>query len=106
MAGSVWETFVFAQLRHRERHARRVGSLFFWRDRTREVDFVAEAGGRLELFEAKWTELPRAADAVNLAYVRTLVGVSRIARNAIVCRAPHGFPLADDLRALPVTELD
>jgi hypothetical protein len=33
------------------------GSVFFWRDRTREVDFVADTGGRLELFEAKWTEL-------------------------------------------------
>ena len=59
-AGAVWETFVFAQLRDRERRAGRTGSLFFWRDRTREVDFVVDAGGRLELFEAKWTELPDA----------------------------------------------
>lgn len=45
-AGAVWETFVFAQLRHREHRAGRAASLFFWRDRTREVDFVAEIGGR------------------------------------------------------------
>jgi len=43
-AGAIWETFVFAQLRHRERLAGRAGSLFFWRDRTREVDFVVDAG--------------------------------------------------------------
>ena len=55
--GAIWETFVFAQLRARERRAGRVGSLFFWRDRTREVDFVVDVGGRLELFEAKWTEV-------------------------------------------------
>ena len=76
-----------AQLRHRERRAGRVNSLFFWRDRTREVDFVADAGGRLELFEAKWTELPDETDAVNLAFVRDAVGRSRVARSAIVCRA-------------------
>jgi len=38
--------------------AGRERSLFFWRDRTREVDFLAEAAGWLELFEAKRTELP------------------------------------------------
>jgi len=56
-AGVVWETFVFTQLRHRERRAGHVGSLFFWRDRTREVDFLVDLGGRLELFEAKWCRM-------------------------------------------------
>ena len=86
-AGSVWETFVFAQLRDRERGAGRTGSLFFWRDRTREVDFVVDVGGRLELFEAKGTELPDAGDTVNLDFVRNIVGKSRVAAGAIVC--PH-----------------
>ncbi len=104
-AGAVWETFVFQQLRHRERRAGRARNLFFWRDRTREVDFVAEVGGRLELFEAKWTELPTASDAVNLEHVRKVVGTSQIKAGAIVCRAPHGFPLANGLRALPASDL-
>jgi hypothetical protein len=69
------------------------------------VDFVAEAGGRLELFEAKWTELPAAADAVNLGFVRDVVGKSRIADGAVVCRAPNGFSLPGGFRALPVAEL-
>jgi hypothetical protein len=103
-AGAVWETFVFAQLRHRERRAGRSGSLFFWRDRTREVDFVAEAEGKLELFEAKWTELPSAADAVNLEFVRNVAGKSRVS-GAIVCRAPNAYPLGDGFRVLPVSEL-
>jgi hypothetical protein len=105
VAGAIWETFVFAQLRERERRAGLVGSLFFWRDRTREVDFVVDIGGRLELFEAKWTEVPAAGDAVNLDFVRKVVGKSRIASSAIICRTPNGFPLADGLRALPVMEL-
>jgi predicted AAA+ superfamily ATPase len=104
-AGAVWETFVFAQLRHRERRAGRIGNLFFWRDRAREVDFVVEAGGRLQLFEAKWTELPAAAEAVNLEYVRKVVGKARITSGAIVCRARNSFPLNGGFRAVPVTEL-
>lgn len=104
-AGAAWETFVFAQLRARERRAGRVGSLFFWRDRTREVDFVVDIAGRLELFEAKWAEVPAAGDAVNLDFVRNVVGKSRIAGAAIVCRAPNSYPLATGVRVLPVTEL-
>ena len=34
-----------------------------------------------------------------------LVGKSRLAAGAVVCRASNGFPLANGFRALPVTEL-
>jgi uncharacterized protein len=104
-AGAVWETFVFAQLRGRERRAGRKGSLFFWRDRTREVDFVVGVGGRMELFEAKWTELPTESDAVNLEYVRRVVGKTRVVGAAIVSRTPNSFPILPGLRAIPVSEL-
>lgn len=104
--GAVWETFVFAQLRARERRAGRVQSLFFWRDRTREVDFITEAGGKLDLFEAKWSEVPGAGDTVNLQFVRDTVGKSRITSGALVCRTPNSYPTGDGFRALPVGELD
>jgi predicted AAA+ superfamily ATPase len=104
-AGAVWETFVFAQLRARERLDGRVQSLFFWRDRTREVDFVVDVAGRLELFEAKWAEVPAAGDAVNLDFVRNVVGKSRIAGAAVVCRTANSYPLADTVRALSVLDL-
>lgn len=104
-AGAIWETFVFAQLRARERRAGRVGSLFFWRDRTREVDFVVDVGGRLELFEAKWAEVPTTGDTVNLDFVRNVVGKARTVGGAVVCRAQNSFPLASGFRVLPVTEL-
>ena len=103
--GAVWETFVFAQLRARERRAGRAGGLFFWRDRTREVDFVVDAGGRLELFEAKWTELPDVGDTANLDFVRTVTGKSRVTAGGVVSRTPNGFPFPNGFRALPVTEL-
>jgi predicted AAA+ superfamily ATPase len=104
-AGAIWETFVFAQLRARERLAGRTRSLYFWRDRSREVDFLIDVGGRLELLEAKWTELPDTGDTANLAFVRNTVGGPDIATGAIVCRTPNSFPFANGFRAIPVTEL-
>lgn len=104
-AGAVWETFVCAQLRHRERRDGRSASLFFWRDRTREVDFVVDVAGRLQLFEAKWTELPSSSDTVNLAFVRNALGASRVSRGTILCRAPNAFPLGHGFHAAPVGDL-
>jgi len=104
-AGAVWETFVFAQLRDRERRAGRAGSLFFWRDRTREVDFVVDAGGSIELLEAKWTEIPDRGDTVNLSFVREAMGKTRVTKCSVVCRAPNSFRITEGIRALPVTEL-
>jgi predicted AAA+ superfamily ATPase len=103
--GAIWETFVFAQLRARERRAGRAGSLFFWRDRAREVDFVVDAGGRLELFEAKWTELPSESDTVNLRFARDALGRATVTNGAVVSLTPNSFPLAAGLRTLPVSEL-
>jgi hypothetical protein len=104
-AAAIWETFVFAQLRSREFRAGRAGSLFFWRDRTREVDFVVDIGGQLELFEAKWTELPAASDAVNLDFVRKAVGKARVVSGAIISRTPNGYPLGNGFRAAAASEL-
>jgi predicted AAA+ superfamily ATPase len=103
--GALWETFVFAQLRDRGRRAGRTGGLFFWRDRTREVDFVADSGGRLELYEAKWTELPGTGETVNLNFVRDIVGKARVARAAVVCRARNSFPMVNGFEAMSITDL-
>lgn len=45
-------------------------------------------------------------DAVNLEFLRNVVGKSRIADGAVVCRTPNGYPLGNGFRAMPVTELD
>ena len=98
LIGAIWETFVFQQLRINERHSDG-GGLFFWRDRTREVDFVIDRGGRLELVEAKFTELPADSDATNLRFVRDIVGEKRVKRLVVACRAPNAYPLSDGARA-------
>ena len=105
LAGAIWETFVFAQLRYRERRAGRSGRLYYWRDRSREVDFLIEAGGRVELFEAKWSEIPSRRDAVNLEFVRGTLGKAGVSTAAVVCRAAHRFPLAPGLQAVPTVDL-
>ena len=65
-----------------------------------------DVGGHLELYEAKWTELPDTADTVNLQFVRNVVGQARVASAAVVCRASNAFPMSNGIRALPVTELE
>jgi hypothetical protein len=50
-------------------------------------------GGQLEFFAAKWTELPVESDAVNLDFVRKVVGKARVVSGAVVSRTPYSFPL-------------
>jgi uncharacterized protein len=83
----------------------RAGRLFLWRDRTREVDFVVDAGGRLELFEAKWTELADAGDTVNPEFVRNAAGKSKVSGGAVVSRTPNSFPLSNGFRAISAAGL-
>ncbi|MGB1110654.1 MAG: ATP-binding protein [Gammaproteobacteria bacterium] len=106
MVGAVWETFVFAQLRHRERRNNQYRSLYFWRDRTREVDFLVVIGGRIELYEAKYTGLPTGSDTKQLRFVADTLGQEQFAGGAVICRAPNAFPLSEDLEALPVEAID
>ena len=91
LIGAIFETYVFQQLRHRERYGAG-GSIWFWRDRSREVDFVVDRGGRVELVEAKFTELPSDGDASNLRYVQQLLGDS-VSRSVVACRAANPYPL-------------
>jgi hypothetical protein len=44
-------------------------------------------------------------DAVNLDFVRNVVGKSRIAGGAIVCRTANSYALTDGVRALSVVDL-
>ena len=98
LVGALWESFVFQQLRHRERYGAG-GGLYFWRDRTREVDFVVDHGGKLEFLEAKFTALPSATDTVNLRFVRDVVGPRKVRSCTVVCRTANPFPLSDGISA-------
>jgi len=100
LVGAIWETLVYAELRKRLPAHR--GSLFFWRDRTTEVDFLLHRGGRFELMEAKWTETPDARDAAALARVSAALGAKNVVARRIYCRAASAYPLADGTRVEPL----
>lgn len=94
LAGAVWETFVCSELRRRQGALEGGTSLFFWRDRGREVDFVIHRGGRFELMEAKWTDDPTPADARQLHEVARLLGEDKVSARRVLCRstAPRALP--------------
>ncbi|MCC6623802.1 MAG: ATP-binding protein [Deltaproteobacteria bacterium] len=103
LRGALFETLVFTELRRALALRAETDALFFWRDRTTEVDFVLHRAGRFHLWEAKWSELPRAEDATSLRKVRATIGPERVVEAALVTRAPHRFPLGDgvDVTDLP-----
>ena len=105
LASAVFETFVCAELRKQNRLGQRPGRLFFFRDRTKEVDFVLDRGGRFELLEAKWTEHPDARDASQLAHVAALLGEKNVLARSIVCRAANRYPVSPGIEAMSVADL-
>jgi uncharacterized protein len=104
-AGAVWETLVCGELRRQLRFGARSGQLFYFRDRTKEVDFVIHRGGRFELYEAKWTERPDGGDTRSIQKVGDELGKRSIARSGVVCRVQNPHPLEAGAEALPLAQL-
>lgn len=105
MIGAIWETFVFAELRKRETARHQNWSIYFWHDRVREVDFVIDRGGRFDLYDAKWNSAPSPRDAAAIEFAATQFGAKNVVRQALICRAPHSYPVTTSVRALPVRDL-
>lgn len=93
LVGGLWETFVCGELRQALTRSSSARQLHFWRDRTKEADFLIHAGGSFALADAKWTEGPTAADAARLARIRDMLPSGRVTRMALICRTPHRHPL-------------
>lgn len=109
--GSVWETLLFAEMRKRLSASGDRARLWFYRDqRAREIDFIVEAGGTLSLVEAKWTEHPTVDDAKNIKAVDQDLLASvireRPGHHAVLCRSATSFPVTENVRALPYSEID
>ena len=45
LAGALWETMVCAEIRHAQSNRRGGWDFYFWRDRSREADFLLHPGG-------------------------------------------------------------
>jgi predicted AAA+ superfamily ATPase len=98
--GSIWETFIFSELR-KLREARALeASLWFYRDGAqREIDFVIDWMGELKLIEAKWSEIPSSSDTKSLLDVAKILG-NKVRETLIACRTKEAFPLPHGVRAI------
>ena len=99
LIGAIWETFVFGELRKYLSATTPEASLRFYRDQSREVDFVIEKDGRLTLAEAKWKELPSRKDFQRLLAVQPLLRAARLPA-MVLCRTGDSFPVAKDMLAV------
>ena len=103
MAGALWETLVFGELRRMQVNRKGGWDLHFWRDRSKEVDFLFHRGGVFDLADAKWTELPDAKDSAVLQQVAHEIG--KVKRAALISRAANPYPITELVQALPLDAL-
>ena len=104
LAGSIWETLCFGELRELLRLSAPEASLWYYRDQSREVDSVIDKGGLLTLAEAKWKELPTQRDFVRA--LRTQPLLKRVTEPLLaLCRTPQSFPIATNLLAVNAFKL-
>lgn len=92
-AAALWETAVHAELRRLLAAAAPQAELAFWRDRTKEVDFLLPTRRGLALVDASWSEFAPPATTGRLLRIRDLLGAAEVATLAVVCRSPHGQSL-------------
>jgi predicted AAA+ superfamily ATPase len=87
-APALWETYVCAEIRRLAAAATPPVEPVFWRDRTKEADFVVPTPRGLVMLDTAWSEFPAAADIRRLLRIRAEIGAETVASAAIVCRTP------------------
>jgi predicted AAA+ superfamily ATPase len=101
LAGALWESMVCGELQRLIETGPTPWQLAFWRDRTKEADFLLHRAGHFRLADANWSEHPE--DGGKLALVRRELKPSPPC--AIVCRSPNRYPMADGIEAIPLAGL-
>ena len=92
---ALWETFVHAEVRRLAAAVAPAVEPVFWRDRTKEVDFVVPTPRGPALLDASWSEFPSTADVRRLLRIREEIGTPDVAHVAVVCRTPDRQALRD-----------
>jgi predicted AAA+ superfamily ATPase len=101
LAGGLWESMVCGELQRLIETGAAPWQLMFWRDRTKEADFLLHRAGRFRLADAKWAEHPEGADKLSL--VRRELDPAPPC--ALVCRAANRYPITAGVEAIPLAEL-
>ena len=99
LIGSIWETFLFSELRKYLSTAAPEASVWFYQDQSREVDFVIEKDARMTLAEVKWKELPGRRDFRQMLAVQPLLRAVRLPL-LVLCRTEQSFPVAGGMLAV------
>ena len=100
-AGPLWESMVCGELGRLIDTGAAPWQLAFWRDRTKEADFLLHRAGHFRLADAKWSEHPDGPG--KLALVRREFAPAPA--SAVICRTPNPYPIAPGIQALPLAEL-
>lgn len=87
-APALWETCVHGEIRRLAAAATPPVEPVFWRDRTKEADFLMPGPRGLVVLDAAWTEFPATADVRRLLRIRESLGPEAVATVAVVCRTP------------------
>jgi predicted AAA+ superfamily ATPase len=101
LAGALWETMVFSELQRLLATGGHSWQLAYWRDRTKEADFLLHRAGKIRLADAKWTGHPSGTG--RLAAVAAEFDPAP--KLAIFCRCAHPFPLGENASAVPLADL-
>lgn len=85
-AAALWETYVHGEVRRLAAALEPSAEPVFWRDRTKEADFLVPSRHGTVILDALWSEFPSAADHRRLLRIRDEIGAERVAATAVVCR--------------------
>lgn len=92
LVGAIWETFVYAEFRKKMAARKEAASLWYYRDaQSREIDFLMVSGGKIHLYEVKWTESPDDRWISNLREVQAILAASKTQQPgtaSVLCRVP------------------
>ena len=105
LIGQIWETFIYGEIRKSLNLKDRSRNLFFWRDRSKEVDFLYHQGGSYTLGEVKYTSNPDKSHATGITYVRSLLGESHVASSYLFTRSRQRATLTKGIEACPIQDI-
>ena len=105
LAGPLWETLAYSEIRRSQLGRAGYWELHFWRDRTKEADFLLHRGGRFRIADAKWGEHPGRRDVRTLRRVAGCLPAGSVQGMSVICRASHNYPIPPDAEAVPLSEV-
>lgn len=105
LLGNIWETYVYAELRKLKTAKYGSHSLYFYRDRNKEIDFLVPQGNQFHLYEVKWSRTPDKDSTKRLKEFEALVGQGKILSSTIICRTDSVFPVDPSTMATNLVSL-